>query len=149
MPVSASYRGSLAPCSDSNQVQGACPLWGLKIRANEGRGQTCLDYAKCSRIWRNSKNHHSMIFSGDKTMRNLRSRFSAGYRGSLYLSMPSCRAGTYFFEIKKVCKKILPQGSGFLGNAKRKLNHVNFFNFRFGRLCCTKTLTRCAQTHEF
>ena len=60
-----------------------------------------------------------------------------------------CRAGTYFFEIKKVCKKILPQGSGFLGNAKRKLNHVNFFNFRFGRFCCTKTLTRCAQTHEF
>ncbi len=43
-------------------------LWGQKIRANESRGQTCLDYAKCSRIWRNSINHHSMIFSGDKTM---------------------------------------------------------------------------------
>jgi|GEM_PF-3430597 len=82
-------------------------------------------------------------------MRNLRSRFSVSYRGSLYLSMPSCRAGTYFFEIKKVCKKILPQGFGFLGNAKRKLNHVNFFNFRLGRFCRTKTLTRCAQTHEF
>ena len=39
--------------------------------------------------------------------------------GVFYLSMPSCRAGTYFFEIKKVCKKILPQGFGFLGNAKR------------------------------
>ena len=38
--------------------------------------------------------------------------------------MPSCRAGTYFFEIKKVCKKILPQGSGFLGNAKRKLKKL-------------------------
>ena len=25
--------------------------------------------------------------------------------GVFYLSMPSCRAGTYFFEIKKVCKK--------------------------------------------
>ena len=38
--------------------------------------------------------------------------------------MPSCRAGTYFFEIKKVCKKILPQGFGFLGNAKRKLKKL-------------------------
>ena len=28
MPVSASYRGNLAPRNDSNQVQGACPLWG-------------------------------------------------------------------------------------------------------------------------
>ena len=45
-----------------------CPLWGQKIRANESRGQTCLDYAECSRIWKNSKNHQKMIFSGDKTM---------------------------------------------------------------------------------
>ena len=64
---------------------------------------------------------------GDETMRNLRSRFSASYRGNFYLAMPSCRAGTYFFEIKKVCKKILPQGSGFLGNAKRMLRKCQFF----------------------
>jgi len=43
------------------------PLWGQKIRANESRGQTCLDYAKCSRIWRNSENSPA-IFTGDKTM---------------------------------------------------------------------------------
>ena len=49
-----------------------CPLWGLKIRANEGRGQTCLDYAKCSRIWRNSKKH-KVFFAGDKTMTGGRS----------------------------------------------------------------------------
>ena len=40
------------------------PLWGLKIRANEGRGQTCLDYAKCSRIWRNSKKHCVFFYGG-------------------------------------------------------------------------------------
>ena len=67
----------------------------------------------------------------------------------LSVPSPSCRAGTYFFEIKKVCKKILPLGYGFLGNAKRKLKKLKQFNFRFGRLRCTKTLTRYAQTHEF
>ena len=43
-----------------------CPLWGLKIRANEGRGQTCLDYAKCSRIWRNSKKTLRVFLRGIK-----------------------------------------------------------------------------------
>jgi len=43
--------------SASTMFKEARPLWGLKIRANESRGQTCLDYAKCSRIWRNSINH--------------------------------------------------------------------------------------------
>ena len=99
-----------------------------------------------------------MIFSGDKTMRNLRSRlvpaiarvfvFLCPHAGQAHTFLklkkyakkfcrkaPASSAMTYFFEIKKVCKKILPQGSGFLGNAKRKLNHINFFNFRFGRLC--------------
>ena len=38
--------------SESTMFKEGRPLWGLKIRANEGRGQTCLDYAKCSRIWR-------------------------------------------------------------------------------------------------
>ena len=28
MPVSASYRWNLAPCSDSNKVKGGGPLWG-------------------------------------------------------------------------------------------------------------------------
>ena len=28
MPLSVGYRGSLAPRNVSNQVQGACPLWG-------------------------------------------------------------------------------------------------------------------------
>ena len=43
-------------------------------------------------------------------------------------------------------QKNFAASSGFLGNAKRKLNCANFPNFRFGRFCCTKTLTRCAQT---
>ena len=52
----------------------------------------------------------------------------------IFLCPHAGRAHT-FLKLKKYAKKILPQGSGFLGNAKRKLNHVNFFNFRFGRLC--------------
>ena len=49
MPVSAGYRGNLAPRNVSNQVQGLVPSGGRK-------------------------NHLLMIFSGDKTMCSLRSR---------------------------------------------------------------------------
>ena len=53
--------------SESTMFKESSPLWGQKIRANESRGQTCLDYAKCSRIWRNSENRVA-IFTGDWTM---------------------------------------------------------------------------------
>ena len=50
--------------SESTMFRVVRPLWGLKIRANEGRGQTCLDYAKCSRIWRNSKKTLRVFYGG-------------------------------------------------------------------------------------
>jgi len=50
--------------SESTMFKEGRPLWGLKFRANEGRGQTCLDYAKCSRIWRNSKKHCVFFYGG-------------------------------------------------------------------------------------
>ena len=63
MPVSAGYRESWAPFSYSNQVKGACPLWGQVFICK--------------------------IKPGDKTMRNLRSRIVVSEQW-LVVSCVSC-----------------------------------------------------------
>ena len=65
--------------SESTMFKEVRPLWGQKIRANESRGQTCLDYAKCSRIWRNSENCLAIFTGGlDKDGRAQHAPFGGG-----------------------------------------------------------------------
>ena len=96
MPVSASYRGSWAPHNVSNQVKGACPLWGQQKfhkrnfcgGLDNDMGMDIAAERKCPcPLWGQDFLTGQVENLGDKTMRNLRSRLVRAIAGIWHLAV--------------------------------------------------------------